>query len=151
MIVVGNKNTMGHSFPDEFCSHSWTQWERPLSATPGGKIQYTGPVACLHLISNRFENVYVIIRNFILYWTRWLVNTRASAVIYRHDVYMWARMLKSEMVNKVRPSQMLFTYTPYWRGRRGQKKRRGCSQRSSFSTAWCPCLRSTEQCSWEGG
>lgn len=40
---------------------------------------------------------------------------------------------------------------PYWRGQRGQMRRRGCSQRSSSSTAWCPCLRSTARCSWEGG
>ena len=46
---------------------------------------------------------------------------------------------------------MLFTYTPCWKGQRGQKKRRGCSQHSSSSTAWCPCLRSTERYSLEGG
>lgn len=39
---------------------------------------------------------------------------------------------------------------PCWRGRRGQMKRRGCSRRSSSSTAWCLCLRSTARCSWEG-
>lgn len=44
---------------------------------------------------------------------------------------------------------MSFTHMPYLMGRRGQKKRRGCSQRSSSSTAWCPCLHSTGQCSWE--
>lgn len=40
---------------------------------------------------------------------------------------------------------------PYLRDRRGQRKRRGCSRHSSSSTAWCRCLRSTGQCSWEGG
>lgn len=34
---------------------------------------------------------------------------------------------------------------------RGQRKRRGCSLRSSSSKVWSLCLRSTEQCSWEGG
>lgn len=46
---------------------------------------------------------------------------------------------------------LLNTYTPCWRSRRGQRKRRGYSQHSSSSTAWCPCRHSTEQCSWEGG
>lgn len=39
---------------------------------------------------------------------------------------------------------------PCWRNQKGQKKRKGCSQHSSFSTAWCLCLHSTEQYNWVG-
>lgn len=46
---------------------------------------------------------------------------------------------------------ILFTYMPCWKGQKGQKKKRGYSQRSFFSTVWCLCLHSTEQCSWEDG
>lgn len=42
------------------------------------------------------------------------------------------------------------TYMPCWRDQRGQKKMKGCSQHSSFSTAWCLCLHSIEQYSWVG-
>lgn len=60
----------------------------------------------------------------------------------------------SDKIEKIRikvKGHLLNTYTPCWRSRRGQRKRRGCSQHSSSSTAWCLCLHSTGQCSWEGG
>ncbi len=40
---------------------------------------------------------------------------------------------------------------PDWRAQKGQRRKTGCSQHSSSSKAWCQCLHSTEQYSWEGG
>ncbi len=40
---------------------------------------------------------------------------------------------------------------PDWRAQKDQRRKTGCSQHSSSSKAWCQCLHSTEQYSWEGG
>lgn len=131
---------MGHSHADGFWCRCTPidQWERLLTTTPRGKIQYPGPVACICLKSNEFENFYT-----------------GTILIFRHDIKFVFRIeLNETRIQALRlkyRDMMLFTYMPCWRGQRGQKKRRGCSQHSSFSTAWCLCLRSTEQCSWEGG
>lgn len=71
------------------------------------------------------------------------------------NLYFWEQSdintkLQAEIWIQVK-GHLLNTHTPCWRSRRGQRKRRGCSQHSSSSTAWCPCLHSTGQCSWEGG
>lgn len=90
-----------------------------------------------------------IVLNLIAYWAWWIVNWLQYTA--KTCICGWESKKKSKTLNKLRLSQMLFTYTPCWKGQRGQKKRRGYFQRSSSSTAWCPCLHSKGRCSWEGG